>query len=92
MICRGGGDWHVGVAGCIRPQVWGCRRLHASACSSFSAVPLRRLLNELQDSTALWEMLPSVVMDKAIKEHHQVRLDANREIDPICHAVFRQGT
>ncbi|KAG2434059.1 hypothetical protein HXX76_007787 [Chlamydomonas incerta] len=28
------------------------------------------LVTDIQDSTALWEMLPSSVMDRAIKEHH----------------------
>ncbi|EFJ49433.1 guanylyl and adenylyl cyclase family member, partial [Volvox carteri f. nagariensis] len=28
------------------------------------------LVTDIQDSTALWEMLPSNVMDRAIKEHH----------------------
>lgn len=29
-------------------------------------------VTDIQDSTALWEMLPSSVMDRAIKEHHTV--------------------
>ncbi|MEW5319087.1 MAG: hypothetical protein WDW38_010258 [Sanguina aurantia] len=29
------------------------------------------LITDIQDSTALWELLPASVMDRAIKEHHQ---------------------